>query len=208
MLQAESLINQMLQSPEEGEMMLIPDIKFNPMLVAAFGLSASFSAAGAENFAIGVCRTARQNFHAEIRPTYSAGSYFFDHRKGLLKDDSLEGAKVSLLVRPKHGTLRYSDDGSELAIKNSWYDYLPKAGFIGTDRFVMQVEKSGIKLRIYYVIKALHDEEAVDGNCRVTDWKISQPNLPEVPTSYSVSYSSGLGSLLASANQSLTGFQD
>ena len=172
--QAEPLLNQSLQSSQEKEIMWIPDFKVNQALVAALGLSASLTVVAAENFALGICDTARQNHPANIYPIFSAESYFFKHHKGLFKDNSLEGAKVRLLVPPKHGTLENRDSNNDLEEESSQYNYLPQAGFVGADRFVMQVEKSGIKLRIYYVMKALDDVEAVAGYCPKERWKISQ----------------------------------
>ena len=190
-------------------MMWIPDFKINPTLVAALGLSASLTAVAAENFALGICNTARQNHPANIYPIFSARSYFFDHRKGLFKDNFLEGAKVKLLVPPKHGTLENRDSNKDLKEESSQYNYLPKAGFVRTDRFVMQVEKSGIKLRIYYVMKALDDVEAVVGYCPKDVWKISQSDFDSGSQDYAAwQRASQLSTLLATASQALTGFHD
>ena len=154
--------------------MWIPQFKVNQALIAAVGLSTSLTTAAAEKFALGVCKTARQNYPANIYPIYSAESYFYKYHKGLFKDNSLESAKVTLLVPPKHGTLENRDSNTDSTNENSQYNYLPQAGFEGTDRFVMQVQKAGIKLRIYYVIKALDDVEAEPGNCpKISEWKIS-----------------------------------
>jgi len=179
-------------------------------LVAALGLSASMGVAAADNFALGICRAARQNFHAEIDPISSATSYFLEHQKPLFKDKLFEGEKVSLLTRPKPGTRTYSDDGSELAKKNSWFNYLPKPGFGGTDRFVMQIEKAGVKLRIYDVIKAIDDVEADAGYCPIADWKISQygESDPSATDYDAWQRNANLSALIAGAQQTLTGFID
>ena len=207
--QAEPLFNQLLQSSREKEIMWIPDFTVNQALVAALGLSASLTAVAAENFALGICDTARQNHPANIYPIFSAGSYFFNYHKGLFKDNSLEGAKVRLLVPPKHGTLENRDLSNDLKEDRSRYNYLPQAGFEGTDRFVMEVEKSGIKLRIYYVMKALDDVEAVAGYCPKERWKISQSDFNPGSQDYAAwKRASQLSTLLATASQSLVGFQD
>ena len=125
------------------------------------------------------------------------------YRKGVSKEDNpFDGAKVSLLVKPKHGAVKLEE--GQLAIDSSWYKYYPQTGFEGTDRFVMQVEKSGIKVKIYYVIKALDDVEATAGYCPKEFWKISQSDFNPGTQDYAAWLrSSELSSLISTASSAL-----
>lgn len=64
-----------------------------------------------------------------------------------------------------------------------WYHYMPNAGYVGQDHFVIQVEKNGVKVRIQYLIEGVAEDEPTtyigeDGErhgqyCNPEYWKIS-----------------------------------
>jgi hypothetical protein len=162
--------------------MWIPNLNL-AMTVAALGLTTSLPASGVtDKFALGICQTARPNLAAFIAPADSGESFLYQYLqnhskfKEWTKSGFSQGTGVNLLVPPKHGTLTYLED--RLAVQNNKYQYFPKPGFEGKDHFVMQVEKSGLKVKIYYVIKALDTVEADVGFCPEEFWRISQSADP------------------------------
>ena len=80
------------------------------------------------------------------------------------------GGEITLVKAPQHGELVLSSDAWEAS--RGWYSYLPEEGY-GKDRFVMQVEKNGVKVTIHYVIEVISDEESPRGICDPDIWKIS-----------------------------------
>ncbi len=208
--QASLFLDQLKYSSQEKDnIMWIPNLNTNQMLaITALGLTTVLPAeAAVDKFAAGVCQTARQTLPAEISPISNAASYILYHQNHLMRGDEnlFDGAKVRILMKRKHGVLELEDD--QLAVESSWYRYNPKVGFEGTDRFVMQVEKSGIKVKIYYVIEVLGDEAAA-GYCPKEFWKISS-NLPTGTDDYTNWQNTAtLSEMLANASQSLTSFSD
>lgn len=208
--QASSLLDQLKYSSQEKDsIMWIPNLKTNQMLaITALGLTTGLPAeAASDQFAAGVCQIARQTLSAEISPISNAASYILYHQNHLMRGDEnlFDGAKIRILTKPKHGVLELEDD--QLAVESSWYRYRPKVGFEGTDRFVMQVEKSGIKVKIYYVIEVLGDEAAA-GYCPKESWKISS-NLPTGTDDFSNwQTTASLNAMLANASGSLMNFSD
>lgn len=208
--QASSFLNQLKYSSQEKDsIMWIPNLKMNQMLaITALGLTTGLPAeATSDQFAAGVCQIARQTLSAEISPISNAASYILYHQNHLMRGDEnlFDGANVRILTKPKHGVLEIEDH--RLAVESSWYRYRPKVGFEGTDRFVMQVEKSGIKVKIYYVIEVLGDEAAA-GYCPKERWKISS-NLPTGTDDFSHwQTTASLSAMLANASGSLTNFTD
>lgn len=135
----------------------------------------------ADGFAYGVCQVARPSIGAAVRPITDAGSYLFEYfgKDPRYKDFSFEDAKVTMVKAPKHGKVVFNDD--PLAVSSSWYDYRPNKGFRGQDRFVMDVEKNAVKVRIHYLIQAIPDEVNESGYCSPEHWKISTTSDQPLP---------------------------
>jgi hypothetical protein len=130
----------------------------------------------AENYAVGVCRTATRSEGAEISPTYAADDYLAEshgddprYKAKLDSGQFFSNAKVTLLKAPEHGNVSLVDT----PISNEWYHYMPNNGYVGRDHFVMQVDKEGVKVRIEYLIEGIDDEEAKVRFCEQESWKIS-----------------------------------
>ncbi|GHU34158.1 hypothetical protein AGMMS50256_27400 [Betaproteobacteria bacterium] len=144
-----------------------------------FGIAISMVAVSptqAAGYAIGECRVVNDSGRKGIRPFYDADSYLGDFLSGDLykknRDkvgDSFEDGEITLVTPPQHGELVLSSDKKEASW--GWYDYLP--GEYGEDRFVMQVEKNGVKVTIHYVVIVISDDESPRGLCNPEEWKIS-----------------------------------
>lgn len=175
--------------------MWIPDIRPEVGLLTGATMmivvTAISPAQATDQFALGVCRTARQSTGEEIMPTFDADMYLADSHAGDTHykkfSFATKGVNVSLLKAPAHGTIALSDDVN--AASESYYQYLPNQGYIGRDHFVLLVEKDGVKVRIEYLIEGLDNDESDVGFCDSEHWKISATTTPAV-------YSSGLQALL------------
>lgn len=156
------------------------------MLVATIG-AMTLPAEAAEGYALGECKVARASVGAEISPITSAGSYLFNYHgsdpryKEMLAGSGLSGGKVTLVKTPKHGNVIYSDDPN--AASWNWYHYWPKDGYEGKDRFVMDVEKDGVKVRIHYLIEVIDEIVTESGVCNREQWKISSATHQLPPAS-------------------------
>jgi hypothetical protein len=178
-----------VQSHQENINMKVDDLKrqatgwiFSSVIAAA-----PLAGEAADGFALGKCVVAKASNSADVRPTYAAGSYLVDFHSGdpRYKNFSFNGAKVTLVKAPSHGKAVYS--GDRLAVSQSWYQYSPTKGYEGQDRFVMDVEKDGVKVRIHYLIQVLPDWEPPLGYCEEGQWKISGPvGEPTAPDMSSV----------------------
>ncbi len=142
-----------------------------------------------DKYVFGVCQVSRPASGAEIRPVTDGGSYLFNYhgddpryKAGLSSGQFFAGAKVTLVKAPTHGKVVLVDDSH--AIAWNWYHYTPQAGYVGQDRFVMQVDKNGVKVRIQYLIESMNADEPSIGYCDPETWKISgdNPNLANVLT--------------------------
>jgi hypothetical protein len=220
-VQAQPLFEQLKQSPEGANAMWIPNLTGSGLLAGAAALVATSPVLAADNYVFGVCEISRPDSGVEIRPTTNGDSYLAryhnsDPRFSGFSFDG-EGLKVTVIKRPPHGRVSLTDD----PMASSWglYHYTPDAGYIGKDRFVMQVEKSGIKVRINYLIESVDANEAIyvrgdDGlqrmlYCNPESWKISQSDFNSGSQDYAAwQRASQLSSLLASSSQSFAGFQD
>lgn len=142
--------------------MWTPNITGSGLLVVA-ALVATSPVLASENYVLGVCRVSRPDSGVDIRPTTSGNSYLADYHDGNPRYSGFsfngEGLKVTVIKRPTHGRVSLTDD--PMASSWGWYHYTPDAGYIGKDRFVMQVEKSGIKVRINYLIESVDANEAI-----------------------------------------------
>ncbi len=175
--------------------MWIPDIRPEVGLLTGATMmiivTAISPAQATDQFALGVCRTARQSTGEEIMPTFDADMYLADYDAGDARYQNYsfatKGVNVSLIEAHAHGSIALSDDVN--AASESYYHYLPNQGYIGRDRFVLLVTKDGVKVRIEYLIEGLDNDEADVGICDREHWKISA-------TTTSAVYSSGLQALL------------
>jgi hypothetical protein len=214
--QVQPYFDQLKQLPEKS-IMWVPEIIQTAAWMAGAAISvaaANAPAMAANPYVVGICRESRPSMGVEIRPTYAASSYAYKyHRnnpkfKGVNFKDTENGdiPKVTILTKPKHGAVELVDKEYGSDTRN-WYHYWPEEGYIGKDRFVMQVEKNGIKIRIYYVIEGLSDEEptTIMGRalyCVPESWKISLAPETDTGTSNLTTWQtqSHLSALLAAAS--------
>jgi hypothetical protein len=119
---------------------------------------------------------------------------------------SFEGGKVTIVKAPRHGKVVLSSDEKDA----SWglYNYIPREGYYGEDRFVIQVEKNGVKVTIHYVVVTIDDEDHPINYCNPDRWKISQPSIEDYPDLTNWYNATSLYGLLTSAKDALTGFAD
>ena len=160
--------------------------------------------------AIGRCQTAFANVEGLestkiIHPAWDAENYF-SHFEGRKSDKNIfsEKAKLKLIQQPRNG--RLNKDLTE---------YYPNANFIGKDIFIIEVQENGINVNIYYNMLVSDSPDNVTyglfgKHCGPTGiWKISQsPTNPSSADPATWLQSAQLSAVLASANQSLTGFQN
>lgn len=203
---AEPLFAELLQSPEMENAMWIPDLPWGAgaLIGSAVAVTTVLPAEAADGYALGRCTVAKPSLGAAINPTVAAGSYLFDYhgndpryKEKLEIGQFFSGANATLIKAPKHGKVVYSD--LPHATEWQYYHYWPTEGYVGNDRFVMQVEKDGVKVRIHYLIKVLEEYEAESGMCKPEQWKISY--APAALTDPAAA-------LLPSALRSLVGFAD
>lgn len=193
--------------------MWIPEIVPDASLLvgAAVAVATALPVQAADSYVLGECVISRSESGAEIRPTYDGDSYFATYHsddsryKGFSFD---EGAKVTLIKSPNNGVISletYSTKAFQ-SLENMFH-YVPNAGYIGRDRFVMQVEKNGVKVRIEYLIEGLGENEPQAneiGLCDPEQWKISTNALtPDALQSLQISF--GLSNLVQVDAANLTG---
>ncbi len=153
--------------------MFIPNIGQTAglLLGAAVAVSAS-PAQAADHYILGECQVSQPDSGAEIRPTVDGDSYLVYYHVG---DSRYKGftfdngdTKVTLVKAPAHGKVEHVNS----TISNNWYHYYSNEGYVGQDRFVMQVEKNGVKVRIQYLMET-PPEGPSDYLCDPGMWKIS-----------------------------------
>lgn len=164
--------------------MWVPDIWSNASLLAGAVVAVAASPLqAADKYVLGVCRVAKSDSGAEIRPAIGGDSYLYTYRNSVLpyKGFSFDSghAKVTLVKAPMHGAVSHVNS----RVSNYYYHYIPKEGFVGQDRFVMQVEKDGVKVRIHYLMEVVLEDEPTtyigddyerhDVYCKPDSWKIS-----------------------------------
>lgn len=152
----------------------------------------------AQKYAVGVCQVQSMDLNAELSPSSMAVSYInkYQRDKPELKSINLsefeDGAKITLLSRPKLGVLKR---GEEEWNNDIWY-YRPskfnKDGTrVGRDHFVMKAEHKGIAVYIHYCIEVVGNDPTTyaEGDqrlshfCQVERWKISLA-IPESQTDF------------------------
>ena len=136
-------------------------------------------------------------------PVINANAYFYTHDAKI--DDGT--AKVTIIQRPKHGRLEPTNSDGD------WSDtrYLPNDGYLGKDSFVLQVEGSGYKVKLYYfltVTDLVGDTALQNKACKGITWKISSSSPQSTFDLTSLQRSVTLSELLADASQALSGYSD
>ncbi len=171
--QAEPLLAQLKLSHEEKSAMFIPDIgQTAGLLLGAAVAVAATPAQAAGNYILGICEVSQPDSGAEIRPTFNGDDYLYTYHvgdpryQGFTFDD--DSAKVTLVKAPAHGRVEHV----ESTTSNNYYHYYSNEGYVGQDRFVMQVEKNGVKVRIQYLMET-PPEGPSDYLCNPDMWKIS-----------------------------------
>ena len=129
--------------------MFIPDIgQTAGLLLGAVVAVAASPVQAADNYILGTCRVSQPDSGAEISPTINGNSYLYGYHaddpryKGFSFNSG--NTKVTLVKAPTHG--KVERDNSD--ILSNYYHYMPKEGYSGQDRFVMQVKKNGVKVSI------------------------------------------------------------
>lgn len=171
--------------------MWIPVIRSDAGLLvsAALAVATASPALAADKYVLGLCQVARPDSGAEIWPSSDGNSYLYEYQRTYALREKFDfrssDTKITLLKKPTHGTVRL--DESEIALESGWYHYWPNDGYVGRDRFAMQVEKDGVKVRIEYVMEVVpygehttyRDENDVTHGlfCNPDSWKISQSDV-------------------------------
>ena len=164
-------------------MMWIPDSAGAGWLAGAvIAVSADSPAQAAGTYAYGVCQTAIPSMGADISPVIDSGSYLVyyhqndpRYKEKLASSQFFSNAKITLVKAPKHGKLVLVDGPS--SSKADYHYWSEKED--GEDRFVLQVEKDGVTVRVHYLIKLRSDPHSRFGNapspddCDLGRWKIS-----------------------------------
>jgi len=156
--------------------MFIPDIwPISALLVGTAVAVAASPVQAADNYVLGRCKVSSPDSGAEIRPAGDGDIYLVDYHagdpryKGFTFDD--DSVKVTLVKAPAHGRVEHV----ESTLSNHDYHYYSKEGYSGQDRFVMQVEKNGVKVRIQYLVEVAGEGESTTYLCNPASgsWKIS-----------------------------------
>jgi hypothetical protein len=171
---AEPLLAQLKQSTIEDGAMFIPDIwPISGLLVGAAVAVAATPVQAADNYVLGRCKVSSPDSGAEIRPTFNADDYLVTYHgsdlryQGFTFDDN--SAKVTLVKAPAHGKVVHV----ESRVSNNYYHYYSDEGYYGKDRFVVQVEKNGVKVQIQYLMEVALEDEPTGNICNPDMWKIS-----------------------------------
>lgn len=170
--QAEPLLAQIKQSSEEDSAMFIPEVGLTVGLLLGTAAAASSAVQDFDNYMLGVCQVSRPNYSAQIRPEVT-GDIYINQYKSELSFNGFSfkgvGTKVTLVKAPSHGKIEKIDS----KVSNNYFVYMPNDGYFGQDRFAIQVEKNGVKVRIQYLIEVAAEGEAADYLCDRSYWKIS-----------------------------------
>ncbi|WP_168921806.1 tandem-95 repeat protein [Polaromonas vacuolata] len=190
----------------------LPD--FPPAVAIIAKADGSESSSGKAVRSVGVCGilqlTRRDAYSVDAEITArsidkTTGKLFIDPYNALIK----------VVQQPKHGKL-WAPDGeiwtsSKIISQVGSGGYVPDADFTGKDSFIMQVEGGGHKVNVYYFIAVTSDDGYIPGeHCKILgSYKISQSNFNPGSQDYAAwQRASQLSTLLATASQSLVGFQD
>ena len=168
--------------------------------------------------AIGGCSVIQlQEGSTHITPENQAYDYFvlFDQKTLKQKEKT---APVSLppvdalrvTKAPKNGTLEIK---YQPHLKERMWHYTPRAGFVGKDTAEFEVPIMGTTVRVqnvYEVTKLFINHNEADHLCKKRTWKISQSGQSDTSSTDYAAWqrSANLSALIASAQQTLTGFTD
>lgn len=137
-----------------------------------------------DKYAAGRCLVSMPDSGAEIGPAIDGDIYLYRYHKREYRHKSFsfdddDATTVTIVTPPSHGEVSRVDT----PISKLWYHYMPNAGYVGQDHFVIQVEKNGVKVRIQYLIEGVAEDEPTtyigdDGErhgqyCNPESWKIS-----------------------------------
>lgn len=139
-------------------------------------------------------------------PNLWAREYFSQYEKRDLAYPSR--ADIVVVEKPKHGKVVFGTNSANLELMQ----YIPDAGYVGTDRIVYSVSVEGKPVKLIYFVhvtkRNLNDVLPTDF-CKANTWKISQSDFNSGTQDYAAWLrASELSSLLATASQSFVGFQD
>jgi hypothetical protein len=177
--------------------MAISESKWLASMALGVALSATSVATvhAASDYALGRCDIAdtitvgTDAPGTQIDPISDANSYIVKYqnqsdsplRKHIKDESTFYHGTITTLIAPKHGKLIWDPNtGPNIsAAEEGWYYYVSSKGYSGEDTFVMQVEKLGLKIKIYYTIEVwtegLYDQKMnPDGFCDPDQWKISK----------------------------------
>ena len=162
-----------------GAALQFPSI-YVPVMIAQVNTSQKVSTQR-ENI-LGVCELVEisGSGQADIFPVIQVNSYYFRTHAAKIEPAT---AVISTLQQPPHGHLEPDSRGDWAGAK-----YLPNDQYLGNDSFVMQVEGSGYKVKVFYFIAVtdLMGEAAYNLNpaCKGSAWKISSSsNFTDFPSS-------------------------
>ena len=129
-------------------------------------------------------------------PNHWARDYFRVYEK---RDAQLP-SRVDVIVveQPKHGKVVLGTNSANLELMQ----YIPDAGYVGSDRIVYSVSVEGKTVKLIYfvhVTKRHLDDVPVTDFCKANTWKIS--SSPDAGPD-------NLAVLIANASQSFAGFQN
>jgi hypothetical protein len=146
------------------------------MMMWAVAVVAASPVQAADSYVLGVCQISKPDSGAEIRPLTDGNSYLAYYHDGDPRYQGFsfnrDGVKLTLVKAPSHGIVALADVPN---VRNGQYHYMPNDGYVGEDRFVMQVERNGVRVRIQYLIEGIEADDMNAGHCTTEHWKISLP---------------------------------
>ena len=190
--------------------MWISDIPPNAVDAAPVVLVARAAVAGGRDLSktknvVGVCSTIKGNMPIAANTDASSYMYKYHHIVGFIDKETTS----SLLIPPKHGVIGINEDSDDWHIYRSTEAEAGKYDAID-DSFVFRViNGKGITVDVHYFVHVYAPDESLVEECKKNFWKISQSDFNPGSQDYAAWQRAGqLSTLLASANQSLVGFQD
>lgn len=186
----------------QAEPPVLPDQKPSAIYLAA-------QPAPNKDRTVGVCEKVGINTgektKLQLSPSGAAETYMYRYEK--TEYYFREGAKITLLLAPKHGKLILGD-------KESPDEYFPDKEYSGYDSFTMQIEKDGIKVKVNYsvIVDYPGELEYIDCSGQPKDsdgiWKISQASNHILNDTASWMQPSSLSVLISHASSKLSGFSN
>ncbi|MFK2891055.1 hypothetical protein [Dyella flagellata] len=168
------------------------------VLSVALSATSAATAHATSDYALGRCdvvdtiTVGTDSPGTHIDPISDANSYIVEYqnqsgsplREHVTDQSTFEHATITTLSAPKHGKLIWDPNtGPNIsAADEGWYYYLSNKGYSGEDTFVMQIERHGLKIKIYYTIEVwtegLYDQRTnPQGFCDPDEWKISKTEV-------------------------------